>query len=357
LVGYALYSNWAVFERIIHSQTMVSHDEIRSLFRLPDTVFEKILAMDIEQGKLTVKDVPEILNILRRFTISAMSLGSKTPVSHEFDATIGNFLGFAPTNAGEGGENHERWDGFYGLRTVKKDSDLVGLKRSGVELGYEGEGGPQREQSTSLKATSLMADIFRLAKHHFGGQYAGGQNGLSARYIGSLDQIALKYVQGAKGGEGGALPGKKNTGPGYDCMIDGKAYRALLVSDEDEVLFQSNNDDKILSFKDLGIGQFDDFGKLKDISSLGTIDSITRRISVSETRGFESHGFTTNSPPIFTDNFSVEDVARTVQMLRTAGVSSIVNKLAGTHILKAAVAKLAVKGPPVPVIPLGQFPV
>jgi glutamate synthase (NADPH/NADH) large chain len=106
---------------------------------------------------LPIEEVESIENILKRFVISAMSLGALSPEAHETLAEAANRLGMR-SNSGEGGEDPKRY------WTIK---------------------------NSAIK------------------QVASGRFGVTPTYLASAEEIEIKIAQGAKPGEGGQLPGHK----------------------------------------------------------------------------------------------------------------------------------------------------
>jgi glutamate synthase domain-containing protein 2/glutamate synthase domain-containing protein 1/glutamate synthase domain-containing protein 3 len=100
--------------------------------------------------------------IVKRFSVAAMSLGAISPEAHEALAAGANAIG-SWSNSGEGGEDRER----HGYRDRGFDS------------------------SNASK------------------QIASGRFGVTARYLATGLELQIKIAQGAKPGEGGQLPGAK----------------------------------------------------------------------------------------------------------------------------------------------------
>ena len=106
---------------------------------------------------IPIDEVEPIEEILKRFVISAMSLGALSPEAHETLAETANKLGMK-SNSGEGGEDPKRY------WTIK---------------------------NSAIK------------------QVASGRFGVTPTYLASAKEIEIKIAQGAKPGEGGQLPGHK----------------------------------------------------------------------------------------------------------------------------------------------------
>jgi glutamate synthase (NADPH/NADH) large chain/glutamate synthase (ferredoxin) len=110
-----------------------------------------------------VEEVESASEIVKRFIVSAMSLGALSPEAHETLAIAMNRLG-ARSNSGEGGEDPATWTGT----------------------------GPERKDNR-IK------------------QVASARFGVTAAYLVRADELEIKIAQGAKPGEGGQLPAHKNS--------------------------------------------------------------------------------------------------------------------------------------------------
>jgi glutamate synthase domain-containing protein 2/glutamate synthase domain-containing protein 1/glutamate synthase domain-containing protein 3 len=108
-------------------------------------------------------EVEPVAKIVRRFVVTAMSLGSLSPEAHRTLSIAMNRLG-ARSNSGEGGEDQTWYD----------------------------EGGPDVAHS-KVK------------------QVASGRFGVTARYLSMAEELEIKISQGSKPGEGGQIPGHKVT--------------------------------------------------------------------------------------------------------------------------------------------------
>jgi glutamate synthase domain-containing protein 2/glutamate synthase domain-containing protein 3 len=108
-------------------------------------------------------EVEPVEAIVKRFVVTAMSLGSLSPEAHRTLAIAMNRLG-ARSNSGEGGEDPSWYD----------------------------ESGPDVAHS-KVK------------------QVASGRFGVTARYLAMADELEIKIAQGSKPGEGGQIPGHKVT--------------------------------------------------------------------------------------------------------------------------------------------------
>ena len=113
---------------------------------------------------LALGDVEDARSIVRRFVVSAMSVGALSPEAHQA-LTIGIQRAGGSANTGEGGED----PAWY----------------------VPGEDGRRRD-----------ARIKQVASARFG---------VTATYLARADQLEIKISQGSKPGEGGQLPGRKAT--------------------------------------------------------------------------------------------------------------------------------------------------
>jgi len=111
---------------------------------------------------LPLDQVQPAEEIIKRFSVAAMSLGAISPEAHEALAAGANAIG-SWSNSGEGGEDSERH--------TYKDKGL---------------------------------DSQNASK-----QIASGRFGVTARYLATGLELQIKIAQGAKPGEGGQLPGAK----------------------------------------------------------------------------------------------------------------------------------------------------
>ena len=115
-----------------------------------------------KSNSITLDEVEDAQEIVKRFATGAMSFGSISAESHESLAIAMNRLG-GKSNTGEGGEDSERW-------TPDDNGDS---RRSAIK------------------------------------QVASGRFGVTIDYLNNADELQIKVSQGAKPGEGGELPGSK----------------------------------------------------------------------------------------------------------------------------------------------------
>ena len=109
-------------------------------------------------------DVEDARSIVRRFVISAMSVGALSPEAHQA-LTIGIQQAGGAANTGEGGE----------------------------DPAWYAPGPDGRRHDARIK------------------QVASARFGVTATYLARADQLEIKIAQGSKPGEGGQLPGRKAT--------------------------------------------------------------------------------------------------------------------------------------------------
>ncbi len=129
----------------------------------PPTSIRDLLAFTPAGDPIPLDEVESEADILGRFVVTAMSLGSLSPEAHQ-TLTIGmNRIG-ARSNSGEGGED-PHW--------------------------YDNKGPDQ-----------LHAKVK---------QVASGRFGVTPRYLSKADELEIKISQGSKPGEGGQIPGHKVT--------------------------------------------------------------------------------------------------------------------------------------------------
>ena len=113
---------------------------------------------------IDIAAVESASDIVRRFVVSAMSVGALSPEAHQA-LTIGIQRAGGSANTGEGGED-PAW----------------------YTLGEDG-----RRRDARIK------------------QVASARFGVTAAYLARADQLEIKISQGSKPGEGGQLPGRKAT--------------------------------------------------------------------------------------------------------------------------------------------------
>jgi len=116
------------------------------------------------KAPVALEDVEDSRSIVRRFVVSAMSVGALSPEAHQA-LTIGIQRAGGAANTGEGGED----PAWYAL---------------------DAEG---RRHDARIK------------------QVASARFGVTAAYLARADQLEIKIAQGSKPGEGGQLPGRKAT--------------------------------------------------------------------------------------------------------------------------------------------------
>jgi len=121
-----------------------------------------LMKLRMADQPVPLDEVEAAIEIVKRFSTGAMSLGALSREAHETLAIAMNRLG-AKSNTGEGGEDPSRY-------TPDENGDL---RRSAIK------------------------------------QVASGRFGVTIHYLVNADQLQIKMAQGAKPGEGGQLPGHK----------------------------------------------------------------------------------------------------------------------------------------------------
>jgi glutamate synthase (ferredoxin) len=129
----------------------------------PPTAVRDLLRVLPLGDPVPLAEVEPVESIVKRFVVTAMSLGSLSPEAHRTLSIAMNRLG-ARSNSGEGGEDETWYD----------------------------EGGPDVAHS-KVK------------------QVASGRFGVTARYLSMAEELEIKIAQGSKPGEGGQIPGHKVT--------------------------------------------------------------------------------------------------------------------------------------------------
>ncbi|MFL5759995.1 MAG: glutamate synthase large subunit [Thermomicrobiales bacterium] len=129
----------------------------------PATAIRDLMAIKPLGAPIPIGEVEPATEIMRRFVVTAMSLGALSPEAYRTLAIAMNRIG-ARSNSGEGGEDPQWYD----------------------------EPGP---------------DI----PHNSVKQVASGRFGVTARYLSEATELEIKMAQGSKPGEGGQLPGHKVT--------------------------------------------------------------------------------------------------------------------------------------------------
>jgi glutamate synthase (NADPH/NADH) large chain len=129
-------------------------------------VLRDLLEFRTAGPRLSVYEVEQRSDLVRRFVSSAMSLGSISPEAHETITLAMNRLG-CRSNTGEGGEDPSAY-------TRRPDTQSGLLPRN-----------------NKIK------------------QVASGRFGVTAEYLAHAEELEIKIAQGSKPGEGGQLPGHK----------------------------------------------------------------------------------------------------------------------------------------------------
>ncbi|MDH4293300.1 MAG: glutamate synthase-related protein, partial [Betaproteobacteria bacterium] len=160
------------YAELINDQS-ARHMTFRGLFEFR---FDQLAPVPIEE-------VEPAVEIVKRFSTGAMSLGSISTEAHTTLAVAMNRLG-GKSNTGEGGEDRRR---FAPIKSGESLASRLGTERI--------------EQDIPLIAGDSLKSKIK--------QVASGRFGVTAEYLVSAEQIQIKMAQGAKPGEGGQLPGRK----------------------------------------------------------------------------------------------------------------------------------------------------
>ena len=144
-------------------ETYKEFEEVANKDYYGDISIRNLLEIDYEKSKaISIDEVENEMEILKRFATGAISLGSISREAHETLAIAMNRIG-ARSNTGEGGEDEIRF---------KPDSN-----------------GDSRNSAVK--------------------QVASGRFGVTTNYLVNSKDIQIKMAQGAKPGEGGEIPGHK----------------------------------------------------------------------------------------------------------------------------------------------------
>jgi glutamate synthase (NADPH) large chain len=166
------YQTYQEYAAIINDQSQ-RHLTFRGLFEFK---FGQCKPVPIEE-------VEPAVEIVKRFSTGAMSLGSISTEAHTVLAIAMNRIG-GKSNTGEGGEDRKRY-----AKVAAGESLLSRLGRERVEVDIP-----------LVEGDSLKSKIK---------QVASGRFGVTAEYLASAEMLQIKIAQGAKPGEGGQLPGRK----------------------------------------------------------------------------------------------------------------------------------------------------
>ncbi|HEU0236782.1 MAG TPA: glutamate synthase-related protein, partial [Candidatus Limnocylindrales bacterium] len=148
-------------------------DELLAAYRASLSRESAVVRDDLRLRRATpipLAEVEDARSIVRRFVVSAMSVGALSPEAHQA-LTIGIQRAGGAANTGEGGED-PAW----------------------YRAGPDGE-----RHDARIK------------------QVASARFGVTAQYLARADQLEIKIAQGSKPGEGGQLPAKKATA--YIAML------------------------------------------------------------------------------------------------------------------------------------------
>jgi glutamate synthase (ferredoxin) len=144
-------------------KTYMEFEEVANKDYYGDISIRNLLEIDYKDSKsISIDEVENELEIIKRFATGAISLGSISREAHETLAIAMNKIG-ARSNTGEGGEDEIRF---------KPDAN-----------------GDSRNSAVK--------------------QVASGRFGVTTNYLVNSKDIQIKMAQGAKPGEGGEIPGHK----------------------------------------------------------------------------------------------------------------------------------------------------
>jgi glutamate synthase (ferredoxin) len=129
----------------------------------PPTAVRDLMEVKPLGPAIPIDEVEPALEIVKRFVVTAMSLGALSPEAYQTLAVGMNRIG-GRSNSGEGGEDPDWYD------------------TAGDDVGH-----------SKVK------------------QVASGRFGVTARYLAMAEELEIKMAQGSKPGEGGQLPGHKVT--------------------------------------------------------------------------------------------------------------------------------------------------
>ena len=159
--------------------------------------------LDFKSAPIPLEEVEPESEIVKHFTVSAMSFGALSIEAHEAIALAMNRLG-CRSNTGEGGEDNERYH-------------------------------------TDVDGVSLSSKVK---------QVASGRFGVTAEYLVNAEEIQIKVAQGAKPGEGGQLPGFKvnaiiaktrNSIPGISLISPPPHHDIYSIEDLSQLIFDLKN--------------------------------------------------------------------------------------------------------------------
>ncbi|NQY78828.1 MAG: glutamate synthase large subunit [Candidatus Caenarcaniphilales bacterium] len=147
-----------LLQEAVRENSAEKYNEYKELVNKRNIIsLRDLLELAHNREPISIDEVEEVSEIVKRFTVSAMSLGAISPEAHEAISEAMNEIN-ARSNSGEGGEDKSRYN------TIK---------------------------NSKIK------------------QVASGRFGVDAEYLISAEAIQIKIAQGAKPGEGGQLPGFK----------------------------------------------------------------------------------------------------------------------------------------------------
>ncbi|WP_055076657.1 glutamate synthase large subunit [Pseudanabaena sp. 'Roaring Creek'] len=163
------------------------------------TALRDLLEFKSDRPSISLEEVEDVSEILKRFCTGAMSLGALSREAHEVLAIAMNRVG-GKSNCGEGGEDPIRY-------LPINDVDANGISATFPHL-------------KGLKNGDTANSAIK--------QIASGRFGVTPSYLVSSNQLEIKVAQGAKPGEGGQLPGPKVSS--YIAMLRNSKPGVSLIS-------------------------------------------------------------------------------------------------------------------------------
>ncbi|MFA9276183.1 MAG: glutamate synthase central domain-containing protein, partial [Candidatus Aquirickettsiella gammari] len=174
------FNSYKEYAQIINDQSK-RHMTLRGLFEFKIDPSKAIPLDQVEPAK----------EIVKRFATGAMSMGSISTEAHATLAIAMNRIG-GKSNTGEGGEDPARYTQELKGIPIKQGATMasvIGAENVEVDIPLQ-------------DGDSLRSRIK---------QVASGRFGVTAEYLSSADKVQIKMAQGAKRGEGGQLPGHKES--------------------------------------------------------------------------------------------------------------------------------------------------
>lgn len=163
------------------------------------TALRDLLEFKSDRPSISIDEVEDAAEVLKRFCTGAMSLGALSREAHEVLAIAMNRVG-GKSNCGEGGEDPVRY------------LPINDVNENGISATFPHLKGLKNGDT----ANSAIKQI------------ASGRFGVTPSYLVSSNQLEIKMAQGAKPGEGGQLPGPKVSS--YIAMLRNSKPGVSLIS-------------------------------------------------------------------------------------------------------------------------------